>query len=401
MFCRLEHVVPWVIRGAHWAPGTRRRRRAARRARGALRAVRRAARRHARAARAPPRRAPHRGRVLRRRAPAGVGERRRALGLSRVRRRTGASVARRAKPTTMPIAPTAAAARNASRQPAALTISARRGVAGRDAADERGQRPGVGLGERALRARPRRRAGCPAAISGAIAMPGEQRERRHRRERAGQRERQRDQRDDRERAQVGGRARGRGGRGRRRAGRRTALPSDQIAISGPASARSPTDSPNAGNVTSAAPTQKPIGSVVATRVRTPGLRSAPSRPPVSCPCSPCGRVAAHRARWRRTRPCRRSTRTIAASSASCGEAYAAARPTSSGPTMNASSTIDRVERVGGRDADPGCRAISDGHSARSTEPTGGIAEPASERRVASSAPCAAPASPERDEQRRA
>ena len=21
VFCRLEHVVPWVIRGAHWAPG--------------------------------------------------------------------------------------------------------------------------------------------------------------------------------------------------------------------------------------------------------------------------------------------------------------------------------------------------------------------------------------------
>ena len=78
-FCRLEHVVPWVISGAHWSAGRRRAGAATARPR-ALRAVRRADRRRPRAARAPPRRAPHRRRLLRDGPPDGVGQARRPLG---------------------------------------------------------------------------------------------------------------------------------------------------------------------------------------------------------------------------------------------------------------------------------------------------------------------------------
>ena len=78
VFCRLEHVVPWAIRGAHWEPlpleaegvqdGLER-----------VRVVRRGAARGPRRARALARRAPDSGRILRRRPPARVGEGRRAL----------------------------------------------------------------------------------------------------------------------------------------------------------------------------------------------------------------------------------------------------------------------------------------------------------------------------------
>ena len=65
VFCRLEHVVPWAIQGAHWEAGGARRA-AERRPTGprSLLAVRRRARRGPRAAGPPPRRAPDRRRLL-------------------------------------------------------------------------------------------------------------------------------------------------------------------------------------------------------------------------------------------------------------------------------------------------------------------------------------------------
>ena len=57
-FCRLEHVVPWAIQGAHWEPGHDPAARRARRRPGPLRALRRPAGRPPRPARPPPRRAP-------------------------------------------------------------------------------------------------------------------------------------------------------------------------------------------------------------------------------------------------------------------------------------------------------------------------------------------------------
>ena len=116
-------------RGRSAAPtGRRRRSTPASCATGWSRTARSAARAldgHARAARPPPRRAPDRRRVLRRPAPGGLGEGRRALGLSRRSgRRDGAGAASSgaAKPTAIPSAPTAAAARNASRQPIDATM---------------------------------------------------------------------------------------------------------------------------------------------------------------------------------------------------------------------------------------------------------------------------------------
>ena len=290
VFCRLEHVVPWVIRGAHWAPARDRRRRAARRARAGLRAVRRAARRHAGPARPPPRRAPDRRRVLRRRAPARSGRRPAGAGPEAPAQAGADGRAQRRAAQEADDDPEGADGGGGEERLAPADRGddpARRGVAGRDAADERGERPGVGLGERALRG------DLPDELAAGGDQRGDrdarqQRERRHHGERAGQRERQRDERHDRERPQVGGRQVDAVARGRRRSRPPQALPSDQIAISGPASAGLPSDSPNAGNATSAAPTQKPIGSVVATSVRTPGLRSAPRRPPVSCAWSPPG-----------------------------------------------------------------------------------------------------------------
>ena len=77
MFCRLEHVVPWVIQGADWLPGTRAGSLAQRPR--TLRVVPDPGRRSRRPPRPPSRRAPDRGRVLRHPASARVGEGRRAL----------------------------------------------------------------------------------------------------------------------------------------------------------------------------------------------------------------------------------------------------------------------------------------------------------------------------------
>ena len=75
-FCRLEHVVPWAMRGAHWEPGEDE---PGARAIG-VRALRRAARRRPAGARAPPRRAPRARRILLGRPPGRLGEVRRTLG---------------------------------------------------------------------------------------------------------------------------------------------------------------------------------------------------------------------------------------------------------------------------------------------------------------------------------
>ena len=56
------------------------------------------------------------------------------------------------------------------------------------------------------------------------------------------------------------------------------LPSDHTDSSTPAHARSATSSLNAGSVTSIIPKHSPSGSVVATIVRRPDERSAPSQP---------------------------------------------------------------------------------------------------------------------------
>ena len=73
VFCRLEHVVPWAMQGAHWEAGeplgARRHRQHQ-----DLRPLRRRARRGTPAARAPPRRAPHPDGFCSVGPPAGVGE---------------------------------------------------------------------------------------------------------------------------------------------------------------------------------------------------------------------------------------------------------------------------------------------------------------------------------------
>ena len=57
----------------------------------------------------------------------------------------------------------------------------------------------------------------------------------------------------------------------------SALPTDQIAISTPASWRLPSASANAGSTTSIAPNEKPTGSIAMTIVCSPGDRRAPAQ----------------------------------------------------------------------------------------------------------------------------
>ena len=81
-FCRLEHVVPWAIQGAHWDAGEIEEPGGLIEAPGDVRPLRRAARRRACGARPPPRGAPHPGRLLLGRSHGRVGEGRRALALA-------------------------------------------------------------------------------------------------------------------------------------------------------------------------------------------------------------------------------------------------------------------------------------------------------------------------------
>ena len=142
------------------------------------------------------------------------------------------------------------------------------GVAQRDPDHQRGDRPRVGLGHRAL--------GRDLADDVAARrdqrrdrQPADERERRHHRRpiratrAAGSRAAARPRSGD----SAGTRAASSGAR--RRGSRPTPLPNDQIASSSPAVLRVATSSQNAGNVTSTAPKQNPTGNVAATRVRTP------------------------------------------------------------------------------------------------------------------------------------
>ena len=77
VFCRLEHVVPWVIQGADWLPGTEPG--PSHNGLGRCAWCAQSGRRERRAPRAPSRSPPDRGRVLRHAPSARVGEGRRAL----------------------------------------------------------------------------------------------------------------------------------------------------------------------------------------------------------------------------------------------------------------------------------------------------------------------------------
>src|SRR5215212_9634152 len=64
------------------------------------------------------------------------------------------------------------------------------------------------------------------------------------------------------------------------------LPTDQIAISTPASSGRPCSRANAGIAISIAPNAKPTGSIESTSVWMPGERSAPRRPSAGASTSP-------------------------------------------------------------------------------------------------------------------
>ena len=139
VFCRLEHVVPWVIRGAHWEPGRIVAARRARRRARPLRAVRRRARRPS-ACCVVRHRGEHRiaRRVLPPGAPARLGQGRRPLQDRLVARlgRPAASAGARAASTALSAAPPALT-RNAACQPAASTIAPADHVADREPDDQR------------------------------------------------------------------------------------------------------------------------------------------------------------------------------------------------------------------------------------------------------------------------
>ena len=80
VFCRLEHVVPWAIQGAHWEAGAVDRAAPSSTTGGPLLALRGRARRRPRAPRPPPRRAPDRRRLLLGRAHGASGRRRAGAG---------------------------------------------------------------------------------------------------------------------------------------------------------------------------------------------------------------------------------------------------------------------------------------------------------------------------------
>ena len=126
VFCRLEHVVPWAIRGAHWAPAAI--------AAGELRDGLEPECAQCGVALTDTRVLLVSATAVSTGSPmgsaasdhlAGVGEGRRPLGLRLARQAgttAGRSVERRRKPTAIPSVPTAAATTNASRQPIEATM---------------------------------------------------------------------------------------------------------------------------------------------------------------------------------------------------------------------------------------------------------------------------------------
>ena len=117
-FCRLEHVVPWALRGPHWEPGELDHEPDPELGEH-LRPLRRADRRRARDPGAPPRPVPDRRRLLLRPARGGLGEGRRPLALApRARARPAGSPAR--------CAPGSRRSRRRPSRPRATAVRARR-----------------------------------------------------------------------------------------------------------------------------------------------------------------------------------------------------------------------------------------------------------------------------------